>query len=170
MDLFRSKTRVLALVFAVSICLPLQSRAAYNVFLSIAGIPGPATNNQIVVAAYSFGLSNPTGRASFQDLAITKALDITSPVLALDCANGRLLANAVLTVVHPITGNALYTVTLNQVSITSDQVAGSTSTPSETITLHYTYISWTYQQLDGSGNPVGSPVTHYWNVATNSGG
>jgi len=65
MNLFRSKICASTLVIAASICAPLQSRAAYNVYLSIAGIPGPATNNQIVVAAYSFGLSNPEGAQVF---------------------------------------------------------------------------------------------------------
>ena len=170
MHLSRSKISFLALLVAVSVCLPIQSRAAYNSFLSITGISGPATNNLIPILSYSFGLSAAGNNPNFSDVSVLKTLDLTSPLLAFQCANAQTNATAVLTVVHSTSGNAIYTVTLNNVAISSYQISGSSELPTESLSLTYTAITWTYQALDGSGNKVGPEVTHNWNIMTHSGG
>ena len=98
-----------------------------------------------------------------------KTLDLSSPLLAFQCAKGQTNATAVLTVVHPLSHNATYTVTLSNVAISSNQMSGSSELPAESISLTYTAISWSFQQLDSNGNKVGAAVTHSWNLVTNSG-
>jgi len=179
MNIFRLRICSIVLAVAAVIGLPLQSHAGYNMFLSLSGISGEAINNLIAVNSFSTGVAVPVsigaggisaGKATFTNVTIIKPLDLSSPVLALDCANGTHIATAVLTVVDQTSGNTLYTVTLGTVIISSVSTGDGTSNrPTETVTIAYSNIQWTYQQLDGSGNKVGSPVTHNWNLVTNAG-
>jgi len=155
---------ILRLLLAIFVCLSFQSRAAYTASLAISGVSGPGANGTIPILAYSFGLSSYNGNASFSAVSTSKVLDLTSPLLAFQCAKGVTNSTAVLTVVNSATGSALYTVTLNNVSINSYQVGGSTDVPTESISLNYNAIAWTYQPADGS-----APVTHRWNLVANSG-
>src|ERR1017187_1229373 len=169
MKVINSKIHVLALLIAAFVCLPFQSRAAYRAFLAITGVTGPGANGTIPILSYSLGVSSYNGNASFSDVSAMKSLDLTSPLLAFQCAKGITNATAVLTVVNSTTGNALYTVTLSNAAISSYQVSGSTGVPTESVSLYYNAIVWTYQAQDGSGNNVGSPVTHNWNLVSKSG-
>jgi type VI secretion system secreted protein Hcp len=181
MNLIRSKSLFLSLVVLGLACVPLRSEAAYDMYLSLAGIPGEATNDLIAVSSFSFGMSNPGSiaagggpgavKANFSDLGISKWLDISSPVLALDCAQGTIIKTAILTVVDSNSGNALYTINLGNVNISSvsNSGAGGGSRPAESISLSFQTIEWKYVPLDSSGKTIGSPVIHRWNVATNTG-
>jgi type VI protein secretion system component Hcp len=163
----------------VGLLLPFRSLAAYDMYLAITGVPGEATNNLIALESFQWSVAvaistgaggrNP-GAPSFATLDITKQMDSSSPILTYDCASGTLLTSVVLTVKDHVTGNALYTLTLGNVYISAASSGGGGSDrPNESYSLNFGSIQWTYQKLDGSGNPSGSPVTHSWNLATGKG-
>lgn len=174
-----------AFLFGAVCLLPVHCVASELIFLKLTGINGEATHanfvNQIVVTSFSEGVSNASSLGGggsvpqFSKLTITKSLDTASPVLYEDCATGAPITQAVLSCVEVTTaGDKLfYTITLNNVTVTGVQTAGAggggSSRPEETVTLSFTAIKWKYQQLDGNGNPVGSPVTHSFNLATDKG-
>jgi type VI secretion system secreted protein Hcp len=178
MKLTLSKALLPSLVFATLLCLPFRSQAAYKMYLLLTGVSGEANNNLIAIDSFQFGMSvvistggggGGAGKASFSDVTLTKQLDVSSPLLALDCAKGQNIATGVLTVVDSTSGNTLYTVTLGTVVISSVSTAGGGDRPTESISLHFQTIQWTYQKLDGAGQPDGPPVSHNWNVGTNTG-
>src|SRR6185437_10203149 len=88
----------------------LRTFAGYSVFLKLDGIEGEATNsdyeNQIVVTSFSQGMTNSVStvvggpgasKPTFTDLTITKSLDKASPLLLLNCAQGKTIQTAILT-------------------------------------------------------------------------
>ena len=97
---------------AALVCMPLQSQAAYNMFLSLTGISGEATNGLIAVNSFSLGASVPVtngyisyaGKVSFTSVNIGKPLDKSSPLLAYYCASGQHITTAKLTVVDQTSG------------------------------------------------------------------
>jgi type VI protein secretion system component Hcp len=147
-------------------------RAASGLSLYIPGVPGDGTTNLIEVFAFSFGVlgSPPPAKPFFQDLNVTKQLDSASAPLMFQCASATVLNNVVLTYTDN-NGKPAYTIKVDNVTISSYQVGGSSGggTPTESISLHFQNIQWTYQKYDASGNPVGSPITHTWDVVAGTG-
>lgn len=164
--LISSKIWALALVVAASICLPMNGRADNKIYLSLGNVAGEAANNLIAVDSFAFGMTNASTVPSFQNVSITKTLDTSSPILALDCAEARSPGStAVLMVINQTSGNTNYMVTLGTPVITSVSTSGnSANLPTEQITLSFATITWTYQQLDGNGNKIGLQISHGWNV------
>jgi type VI secretion system secreted protein Hcp len=166
-----------ALLLAV-LLLPFRSQA-YDMYLSITGVSGEATNSLIAINSFQWGVgvavSSPTGgtrsisKPSFSELTVTKVLDSASPSLIYFCASGSMRSSVVLTVKNPVTGHALQTITMGNVYISGVSSSSGGDRPSESLSLNYETIQWVYQQLDSNGNPVGTPITHSWNVATNTG-
>jgi len=87
---------------------------AVDMFLELDGIKGETidktfkSKNAMDILAWSWGLSNSgsfqqgsgggAGKASFQDISITKFIDLASPVLILACANGKHITKGTITV------------------------------------------------------------------------
>jgi len=170
--------------------LPFQSHAAYDMYLSFTTgngngttgngsgttVTGSATNGLIAINSIQWGtgrgISSATGGTrtvsapSFSEVTITKMMDSASPTLALLSANGTGTATCVLTIQDHDTGNVLYTLTLNHVYISGYSVSTGGGVPSESLSLNYTQITWVYQALDGSGNPLGkASPTLGWDLA-----
>lgn len=148
--------------------------AAGGLSLSIPSIPGEGANNSIDVFSFSFGVASTAtplspGRPNFSDLTIMKALDSTSSLLMFDCASGTTLNNVVLTY-RDNSNNPAYTITLCNVNISSVQLSGAAGggAPTESVSLHFQQIQWSYQKFDSGGQPVGSPITHGWDMAANT--
>ena len=156
--------------------LPFRSQAAYDMFLSFTGITGSATNGQIAINSLQWGagrgISSPVGgnrsatAPSFSEVTITKIMDSASPYLALQTANGPGTATCILTIKDHNTGNALYTLTLKNVFVSGYSVSTGGDVPTESLSLNYTQITWIYQALDSSGNPLGkASPTMGWDLA-----
>ena len=156
--------------------LPFQSHAAYDMYLSFTAVGGGAPSSLIPINSIQWGagrgIGSPVGGTrtvsapSFSEVTITKMMDSSSPNLAMQAANGPGTATCVLTIQDHNTGNALYTLTLNHVYISGYSVSTGGGVPSESLSLNYTQITWVYQALDGSGNPLGkasSPLG--WDLA-----
>ncbi len=154
---------------------------AFDVFLQIDGIKGESTDKDhkdwIEVLSYSHSISQAAssapspsgggaaGKVTHEEFAITKNVDISSPLLYQACATGKHFPNVVIEVSRA-TGKApvkYMTITMKDVLVsTASLLAPSTSdSPIETIALDYGSIQWAYapQNPDGS---VGIDVIGTW--------
>ena len=156
---------------------------AQDIFLKIEGVNGEARDsahkNEIDILAFSTGVSQQGtmhmggggggGKASFQDLHVTKPVDKSSTELMLRCASGKHFASAILTVRkagdHPL---EYFKYTMSDVLISSYSVgaAGDTEKVTEQVSLNFAKIKVEYQeQLQGGG--AGAQPNMTWNIAEN---
>ena len=158
---------------------------AVDMFLKIDGeIQGESQDvkhkGEIDVLAWSWGLSNSgswhqgagggSGKASFQDISITKWVDVSSPILALYCANGDHFTKAELVVRKAGKKPLEYMVIkMEKVLITAVSTGGSGGEDklTENVTLNFAEVSYDYkeQKPDGSG---GAAKSFKWNIAGNA--
>jgi type VI secretion system secreted protein Hcp len=131
---------------------------------------GPA----IPILSYSIGASNPTtigsggggsgaGKVSFSSLNLMKNVDGSSAKLILDCAQGKHLSSASFTAQWGMgTASAKIVFDLEDVFVESVQQSGGGTTPSESLSLAYGKIRWTF--TDANGTSTGG-----WDIVNNSG-
>lgn len=147
---------------------------AVDMFLDIKGeIKGESQDSKhkgtIDVLAWSWGMSNSgsfhtgggggSGKANFQDISITKWVDISSPNLMLFCANGDHFDSAKLIVRKAGKTPLEYiTITMKKVLITSVSTGGSGGEDklTENVSLNFAEVKVEYkeQKPDGSGGPA----------------
>src|SRR3954468_6538946 len=132
--------------------------------ITISGIDGGDPGSPTIdVLAFSWGASNTftgshgggggAGKASFQDLSITKMVDKASPMLAKACATGQHIPVVTLNVNRPggPKGAPYMQYKLEQVFVTSVSNGGSgDSKPTENVSFAYGSIKQTYTTADGS--------------------
>lgn len=155
---------------------------AYDYFLKLDGIPGDSTNekfaNQIQVFSFSFGASNPQpaagakGKVNLSSLSLQTEVSIASPKLLLACEQGKQLKSGVLTAVSadgtgasaPVLQLSLQPVRVESVSYGGASGGGR---PSESISLSYNALTFSFTPVDASG-ASGSPVQSGWNISKNA--
>ena len=154
---------------------------ASDYLLEIDGIKGESSDKKfpgtIEVDSFSWGASNAgshgagggggAGKVSMQDLHFTTAVNKSSPLLMLHCANGQHIKKAVLHV-RKQGGNQeeFYKLTMEDLLVSSYQSGGHTGAPTDQFALNFTKITFDYkpQKPDGS---LDAAVTTGWNVKTN---
>ena len=122
--------------------------------------------NAIDLQSYAFGVSNPTttqsgggsgaGRPSFSDISVSKAIDRTGPLLMEAVASGQHIQTATLWVEIPGQGGFGAEITkfvLTDVLVTSLQSGSDGVSQSESLSLSFSKIVWTYNVLDAMGFP-----------------
>ncbi|MBS1137831.1 MAG: Hcp1 family type secretion system effector [Proteobacteria bacterium] len=133
----------------------------------------------IDVLAFSWGMSQAgsfhmgggggAGKASFQDISVTKYIDNSSPVLMLYCANGDHFASAEI-IVRKAGKDPLeyYKIKMNKVLITSVSTGGSGGEDklTENVSLNFESVELAYskQLADGSGE---APKEFKWDIGAN---
>lgn len=176
----RIRSIIASLAVLLFLALP-SAHAAVDYFLVIDGIPGESTDtryaNAIKIEGFSFGVTGyvPTsggggaGKAVFSDISFTKIIDKSSPILFLQCAQGKHIASATLYCVKagekPV---EFYEIKMTDVLISSFQTSGSSdSLPTESLSLNFTKVelSYTPQKPDGSQD---TPVKTGWDIETNT--
>lgn len=160
---------------------------AVDMFLDIAGeISGESQDakhkKEIDVLAWSWGLSNSgsfhvgggggAGKANFQDISVTKWVDVSSPILQLYCANGDHFDKATLVVRKAGKKPLEYIkIEMKKVMITSVSTGGSGGEDrlTENITLNFAQVKFSYSQQkdDGSGD---TPKDFIWDIRGNEQG
>lgn len=175
----------LAALCALLFC-AFNTPAALDMFLKLDQIPGESIvkghANEIDVLAFSWGVSNPatissagggltSGKPSFQELSLTKYVDLASPQLMTAAATGKHIASATFTVLRS-NGTGLanyYTVTLTEVLVTSISTGGSGGEDrmTENITLNYAKIKIDYYQQKPDGS-ISLGGTFTYDVAGNA--
>ena len=152
------KTRIGLMVVALVLGIAATPASAQvDMFLEIPGVDGEATSSgyedQIEVIAWSFGGSTPGcgNNPSYQDLAVTKYVDLSSVDLWSAVDNGTIFPTATLRVVDLPTGIVTKQLTLSNVGVTSIATGGSggENRLTENISLLYSQVVITYRQTSG---------------------
>lgn len=165
-------------VFAMLFCMATSLTAASDYYLKIDGIDGEvedaAHKGEIEVMSWSWGVSNAgsmstgqsTGRRQYEPIRFIKAIDKASPQLFIRCAQGKHIAQAVLTVRRQgATGGPedYYTITLEDCFITSYQVGGgggsggTASAQTEEIKITFKKITITHIPSKSTESDIWSP-------------
>ncbi len=143
---------------------------AVDMFLKIDGIKGEATDakhkDEIDVLSWSWGESNSgsmstgggggTGKASIQDLSVTKWLDKATPELMKVCASGKHIKNAVL-VARKAGGKPMeyVKITLEDIIVSSVATGGSGGEDrlTEHVSFNFAVIKFEYVEQKADGSP-----------------
>lgn len=151
-----------------------------DMFLKIDGIEGESADGkhekEIDILSWSLGASNAgsmahgggggAGKVSFQDLMITKRIDKSSPKLLEHCANGKHIKKAVLIARKQGETQMEYLkVTMTDLLISSWQ-QGGTDEASESISINFSHIEYSYTAQNASGGKAGD-VGMKWNIKKN---
>ena len=146
--------------------------------MDVFGIPGtshPASFiGKIELLSYSHGVASQANgfdvtsrRPIFQDFAVTKRLDTTSPVLNLACVYGQNQGEVKITwsrkeqeVVTPVMVYELSDVFISTISTSG----GGDGAPMEALALEYSKIRWTFIPPKGAGEPI----TRGWDLPNNT--
>ena len=160
---------------------------AFDAYLQIEGIEGESTDSGhegwIQLRDYSHNVTNETtghsggghhtgGRCHHADISITKPMDASSPNLLLACCQGKSHPTATIELCRSgASGTEMVPyqkVELKDVVVTSITPQGSEGSdfPTESVTLCYGTITWTYTKTDLTGNPTGEIVTG-WDLGAN---
>ncbi len=158
--------------------------AADNIFLCGDGLQGESqsVNYQgcMDVIAWSWGAAMPistgtTGsRPQFQELAITKSIDKSSPVFMLHTAAGRVFPKIEMYVDScsiDCPNSAYYKLKLQNVRVSSVGIGGTAgeSRPTEHISLNYEKIIWCYTPRDNKGAAIlEAEVCEGWDQSSNT--
>lgn len=160
---------------------------AVDMFLEITTIEGETVDKvmkekkAIDVLAWSWGLSQSgtthmgggggSGKASFQDLSVTKYVDLASHALGLGCATGEHFDKAVLTVRKAgKTQEPYITITMEEVIITSVSTGGSGGEDrlTENLSLNFAKVKFEYFYQDEKGVVSKTPKAYTYNIAENT--
>lgn len=159
---------------------------AVDMFLELDGIKGETADkafkskNAMDILAWSWGMSNTgtfhsgtgggAGKANFQDISITKYLDLATPNLMLFCSNGKHITKGTLTVRKAGENPLEYLkITLKNILVTSYSTGGSGGEDrlTENVSLNFAEVKVEYAQQDEKGGKVGSN-DYGWNIAQNA--
>lgn len=186
MEITNMRTKFLIPLFA-SLFLMIAStgvQAAVDIFLKIEGVDGEARdkefNNWIDVLAFSEGMSQSgtthvgggggAGKASLQDLSVTKYIDSSSPFIRQNLVQGKHIPEARLVVrkagENPV---VFFEIILKDVLLTSVSAGGSGGEDrlTENVTINFREVTWRYTPVDALGNP-GPVIEAGWDVAANA--
>jgi type VI secretion system secreted protein Hcp len=151
---------------------------AVDMFIKIDGIKGESKDSkhpdEIDVIAWSWGATNSgsshigggsgSGKVNVHDLSITKYVDKASADLFKACAQGKHIANALLTVRKAGGTDPLeyLKVTMNDFIISSVSTGGSHGEErlTENVTINFSKIKYEYKEQKADGSPGSNfPVT-----------
>ena len=156
---------------------------AIDQFLKISGVKGESRDDafkgEIDILAWSFGVSNAgsahvgggigSGKANFQDISITKYIDLSSAKLMESVSIGTHFPEASITV-RKAGGKALdyYKIDMKQVMVTSYQTGGSGGEDrlTESLTLTFAKVEVKYQAQSATGDKAGDTKFGY-DIAAN---
>jgi type VI secretion system secreted protein Hcp len=167
--------------------------ALFDAFLKLDGIKGESADakhkSEIDIMSFSWGVSQITtgsasgaglgqssGKAHFQEFTITKKIDASSPLLMLNCANGTVLKDNLMTV-RKAGGDQLEYL---KVKLTNAVVARVTrhandfdwikggvtdEIPLEQVAFTFQKIEENYQAQGADGKAAGGPILAGWDVS-----
>jgi type VI secretion system secreted protein Hcp len=156
---------------------------AVDQFLVIDDVKGESTDNKypesIDVLAWSWGMSQSgsfhhgsgggAGKASFQDISITKYIDASSPNLMLYCANGKHYGQAQMIIRKAGEGAQEYLkIKLIDVLVTSVSTGGSGGEDrlTENVTLNFAKVEYEYRKQKKDGK-LDTAIPFKWDIAGN---
>ncbi len=175
---FRSLFLVVSLLFA-----HVSARASIDMFLNVENVPGESRDSahagQCDVLAWSWGMSNSgrvspggpgTGRASVQDLSVTKYVDKASTLLMLGCAKGTHYPKATLYLrkAGAQASQNFLVIIMEDVLVTSMSTGGSGGEDrlTENVSFNFGKVTVNYWEQRSDGSYVqGKPFA--WDLVNN---
>ena len=169
---------------SAAVALSLTLPASADVFLLLSDIPGDSLNasykDHIDVLAWSWGLSNSStthvssgfgdGKASFQDISLTKFIDKASPKLITRIANGVHIKEGTLFVTADVGQATQVLVTelkLEDIIVSSLSVSSSSNDqPAENTTLNFSKFTITNNTIKPDGS-LTKGIPFCWDIAAN---
>lgn len=159
---------------------------AVDMFLELEGVQGETSDksfkskNAMDILAWSWGLSNSgtfhsgsgggAGKASFNDISVTKYIDKASPNLMLFCANGKHVTKGTITVRKAGENPLEYLkISMEKILVSSYSTGGSGGEDrlTENVALNFATVKIDYTQQDEKGGSKG--VQNFsWNIAENA--
>ena len=173
--------KYLCLVFALSALLIAQARAQYSIFLETDGPPIKGDSNALgfedawVLSSFSHGVSLPiegagnnrsVGQSQFTDVGVAKFLDRASVLALLKAADGTPIEQVTISFAETSPKRyTFYKIVLENVLISSISQGGSTGATkvSESLSLNFTKITWSYFPQKPDGTPD-APITGSWDL------
>jgi type VI secretion system secreted protein Hcp len=159
---------------------------AVDMFLELETVKGETSDkafkskHAMDILAWSWGISNTgtfhqgtgggAGKANFQDISITKYIDLATPNLMLFCANGKHIGKGTLTIRKAGENPLEYLkISLKNILVTSYSTGGSGGEDrlTENVSLNFAEIKLEYAQQDDKGGKVGSN-DFGWNIQQNA--
>jgi type VI secretion system secreted protein Hcp len=170
---------VIAPAWALGALLPASAPAAQDMFFQADGLLGESQSDKykdaIDVLAWSWGASNAisatsgltsTGKATLQDLSLTKYVDRTSPVILSNLVTGKVIPKAKLTIVKAGENPLPYLrLCFTGVRLTSMSTGGSSGEDrlTENVGFGYATVVEAYQQ-QLAGGTLGPTVFGGWDL------
>ena len=157
---------------------------AVDMFLDLDGVKGESVDkahkDKIDILAWQWGLANSgtfhhgsgggAGKASFNDITITKYIDAASPNIMLFCANGKHFAKGKI-IVRKAGENPLeyLTVSFEKALVTSYSTGGSGGAERivENVALNFAKVKVEYTTQSEKGGK-GTPHAFAWDIAANA--
>jgi type VI secretion system secreted protein Hcp len=152
------------------------------IFMKIPGIDGDVVakghEKEIQLTAFQFGVSNPvtsssgggagSGKVSISDIAVTKIMDKSSPLLFKNIVTGAHIPQVDIYFVK--TGSSgLQTYahyTLKNVILSSYSVSSGGDIPSESVSINFAQIQFEFTPTNPDGS-LGTPITAGWDLSLN---
>ncbi|MBX9735622.1 MAG: type VI secretion system tube protein Hcp [Phycisphaerales bacterium] len=163
----------------------------FDGFIKIKDCPGESTDDKhkewIEINSFSEGVSQPHGgqmsatgaiaggRADFQDLSFTKLMDKSSTKLRFLCSKGEHIPEINIELCLATGDKAKYMdykfTACFVTAVTCNGNAKSTNDgrPTETVTIRFGKVEWTYIHLAKDGKKLGEAKNN-WSVVENKGG
>jgi type VI secretion system secreted protein Hcp len=153
-------------------------------FLELEGVKGESVDKthkgKIDILSWSWGLSNSgtfhhgsgggAGKASFNDISITKFIDAASPNIMLFCANGKHFGKGKI-IVRKAGENPLeyLHIDFEKVLVASYRTGGSGGEErlTESVTLNFSKVKLEYVTQAEKGGK-GTPHAFSWDIAANA--
>ena len=156
-----------------------------DMFLDLDGVKGESVDKahkgKIDILAWQWGLSNTgtfhhgsgggAGKASFNDITITKYIDAASPNIMLFCANGKHFAKGKI-IIRKAGGDSsleYLTIDFDQVLVTSYQTGGGGGQErlTESLSLNFAKVKVEYTTQSDKGGK-GTPQVFSWDISANT--
>src|SRR5262245_24956740 len=157
---------------------------AVDMFLELEGVKGESVDkvhkDKIDIMSWSWGIANSgtfhhgsgggAGKASFNDITITKFVDAASPNIMLFCANGKHFAKGKI-IVRKAGENPLeyLTIEFEKVLVTSYQTGGGSGQEriTENVSLNFAKVKTEYVTQTEKGGK-GTPQASSWHISANA--
>ena len=157
---------------------------AVDMFLELDGVKGESVDkahkDKIDIMSWQWGIANSgtfhhgsgggAGKATFQDITITKYVDAASPNLMTFCANGKHFAKGKIIVRKAGEKPLEYlTVEFDKVLVTGYTTGGSGGQErlTEHVTLNFAKVKVEYTTQSEKGGK-GTPHAFSWDIASNA--
>ena len=159
---------------------------AFDAFIKIDGIPGESTDSKhkdwIEILSFEQGIKQPpsatrssaggasSGRATFEDFSVNKLVDKASPLLYQACASGKHIKEVTVEMCRAGGDKVKFMeIKMEEVMVSEVKPGGGHGDdfPTESLSLNFGKIKWTYTQQKREDGSAGGNTTGNWDLKQN---